>query len=243
MASEYQTLKDIGNSRNPVQETRFRELEAQMGGGGSSSYNIPTLEEYIKAITDTLPEPPPRYDEVNPFYFDEQWANEYATAEFSPYFDEKLSEYMTDVETTKKRLGDDTSRFLTEMEAQKDTFMQRSGRELDKMIRGIKEGYESSGLYFSGMKNRDIKEAQDENQFDTENFMRQYQLQTDEAKLDQQRKLEDLNLGSGRYQRDIGREKDAAIAGQVQQLKGEAMDEYLLGAQTYYSQPNWASKV
>ena len=39
---------------------------------GGSSGGIPSLDEYINAIAATLPAPPKKYTEVNPFFFDEQ---------------------------------------------------------------------------------------------------------------------------------------------------------------------------
>lgn len=205
--------------------------------------SLPSVEDYIKAITAMMPEAPKPYSEVNPFYFDEQWADEYATAEFSPYFDEIMSDYLQEIDIAKERLGEDTDKFLTEMTAQKDTFMEKSGVELDRMIRGIREGYESRGLYFSGMKNRDIGEAQSDTQFATEDYMRQYEFKANQSRETEKRNLEDMALDTSRFTRDTERDKQAAISAQKTQLRDEAMDEYLLGAETYYSQPNWGSLI
>jgi hypothetical protein len=233
---------------------KFGEAEAQYnsqgyyGSGPNSNQigqqsNIPSVEDFVKAITDTLPKPPPPYSEVNPFYFDEQNAKDLATAEFSPYYDELIQDYMKDVDTTKTRLGEDKTKILSELESQKDYFMQNEGTNLDRMIRGIKEGYESKGLYFSGENQRTQGEAQSDYQSKLDDYMRQYQYKTTGYQTDYQRGLEDVTSAATKYNRDVGREKETAITGQVGQLKGEAMDEYLLGAQKYYENPNWGSMI
>jgi len=212
-------------------------------GGSYDVPKVPSIDEYISAIVATLPAPPPKYTEVNPFWFDEKNAEDMATAEYSPYYDELLQDYMTDVDTTKKRLGNDTTKILSELDSQKDYFVQKEGTNLERTIRGIKEGYEGSGLYFSGNRNRDVKETQADYQTGMEDYMRQHKFQDTGYETDLQRQLEDKSLAANRYTRDIGREKQTAIAGQVGQYKQEAIDEYLIGADKYYSQPNWSSMI
>lgn len=202
-----------------------------------------TINEYINAIVATLPAPPPKYTDVNPFYFDEENAKELATAEFSPYYDELLSDYMHDVDTTKTRLQNDNGKILSELNSQKDYFIKEQGTNLERVIRGIKEGYEGAGLYFSGNRNRDIKETQADVQGGIEDYMRQSKYKKEGYNTDLSRNIEDIDLAANRYTRDIGREKETAITGQVNTMEGEELDQYLQGAQTYYSNPSWGSQI
>lgn len=242
-SGQQSTVDDLERSGGfGAAEQQYNQTGSYGSGGGGGS-GLPSVEDYINAIKDMLPEPQAPYAEVNPFFFDEEWANEYATAEFSPYFDELITDYLGDVDIAKERLGDDTGKFLTELDAQRDTFMEKSGIELERMIRGIKQGYESRGLFFSGMKNRDIRESQEDSQFGVEDYARQHAYRTEEAQTGEKRQLSDLDLGSGRFQRDTTRDKESAIAGGVGTLRGEAMDEYLIGAQAYYQNPNWGSMI
>jgi hypothetical protein len=201
--------------------------------------SFPTVEEYIDAITETLPEPKPKYSEVNPFFFDEEAARELATAEFSPYYDEIIQDYMSDVATTKKRIGDDTATFLAEMEEQKESFMDREGTKLERLLRGIKEGFSQQGLYFSGKRQLAEMETEERSEKDIADYMKNYGYRIGEKQTEAQQSLEDIATRTRKFKRDTERERDAAITGHVQQLKSEAIDEYLMGMNEYYSQPNW----
>lgn len=216
--------------------------QSSLGSSSSSpSINLPTVDEYIKSIVDLMPSAPERYDKANPFAFDEQAARDIAEAEFSPYYDELLSDYLEDVGTTKERVGEDQQQFLAELDAQKDYFTETQGKNLDRMIRGIKEGYSGRGLYFSGEKNRDVSEAQQDTQAAIENYMTGYGFDVTGSERDTQRKLEDIAKGTTRYTRDLGREETAAIEGNVLQQRGEQLNQYNLGRQQYYQNANWGS--
>lgn len=211
------------------------------GSGGGGGGGVTSVDDYIAAITDLLPKPKTPYSEINPFEFDEAAAKELATAEFSPYYDELLSDYMTDVETTKSRIGEDKQTFLSELNAQKDSFLEKSGTQLDRAIRGIREGYSGKGLYFSGERQRTEAETEADNQRNIQDYMRSYDSQASDLQTTAQRNLEDITNQVDRYQRDLGREKDTAITKQVQQLRGEALDEYQLGMSKYYSTPDYTN--
>lgn len=233
---------DYGNYR-VVDTGRGTRIVEHKPTNSSSGTGLPSVDEYIKAITDTLPAPPKPYSEVNPFYFDEEWANEYSMEMYSPYYTEILQDYMDDVNKTKTRMGDDKDRFLQEIESQKDYFIQTKQTDLDRLIRGIKLGYEGQGLYQSGFRRRDETEAQADYQSGMEDYLRQHEYRTTGTESEYGRGLEDIDTAAGRYERDVGREQTAAVAGQVGQLKSEAMDEYLLGMQQYYATPAWGSQV
>lgn len=205
--------------------------------------SLTTVDEYINAIVATLPAPPPKYTEVNPFWFDEKAAEELATAEYSPYYKELVDDYMSDVNTQTERLQGDEKKILSELNSQRDYFVQDQGVKLDRTLRGIKEGYSSAGMYFSGENRRTQQETQADYQSGLNDYMRQYKYKTSGTQEDTRRGLQDLTTGANRYQRDIEREKQTAISGQVQTLRDEALDEYLTGAQTYYQNPSWSKAL
>jgi hypothetical protein len=211
----------------------------QTGGGGASSSNIPSVDDYISAITETLPKPPPKYSEANPFYFDEQSARELATAEFSPCYDEMLKDYLTDVDTTRERLGQDTPKMLSELERQKTNYMAQNEVNLNRTLEGIQEGYANKGLYFSGFKNKSLTQEKEDNQRTIGDYLGSYGYKVGGVQTDSQRRLQDLALGSERQDRDINRQKTTAIEGGVQTQKREALDEYLYGMEKYYQNPNY----
>lgn len=203
--------------------------------------NYPSADDYIKQIAAMLPKPPAKYMEKNPFAFDEQAAKEAATAEFSPYYQEALSDYMADVNEQKRRVGEDKVQLLKELEAQKDYFNEKEKTNFDRLIRGIKEGYSSRGLYFSGVRHRTEAEAQSDYESGLQDYMRQYKYKTAGIGQEANRSISDINKEELRKQRDIGREQQAAIEGQTQKMKGEALNQYLYGMEKYYKVPNWGS--
>lgn len=205
--------------------------------------SLTTVDEYINAIVATLPAPPPKYTEVNPFWFDEKAAEELATAEYSPYYKELVDDYMSDVNTQTERLQGDNTKILSELNSQRDYFIQDQGVKLDRAIRGVKEGYASTGLYFSGENQRTQKETQADYQSGINDYMSQHKYKVAGQQEETNRGLQDLTTQANRYQRDIGREKETAITGQVQTLKDEALDEYLTGAKTYYQNPDWSTAL
>ena len=235
------------------------------GSGGSSSgggfnYSVPTfdpnsipvteadpyfatssvnIDEYIKAIQDTLPAPPEEYLKANPFYFDEQNARDVSTAEFAPYYDELLSDYLGDIKLTSEKNRGDATRILADLDKQKELFMQQNGNDFEKTIRGIKEGYSSKGLFFSGTNTRDQGEAGASNTNKLEGYLNTYGGKVGQTKAEDTFSQTQLATQAQQKARDIGRSKTADIYGGVQTQKDEAIDEYLYGMQTYYKNPNW----
>lgn len=203
--------------------------------------NYPSAEDYIKAVTSTIPSLPEQYTEKHPFSFDEEAAKEVATAQYSPYYEEMLGDYMADIETTRKRVGEDETRMLSEMEAQKDYYQETQSTRHERLLRDIKEGYSDRGLYFSGERRRTEGESQTDYQRQLEDYMRGYQYETGGVKTEAERRREDMAKQAERRQRDIGREKQTAIAGGVQQMRGESLDEYLYGMGKYYQNPDWGN--
>ena len=202
----------------------------------TSSVNI---DEYIKAIQDTLPAPPEEYLKANPFYFDEQNARDVSTAEFAPYYDELLSDYLGDIKLTSEKNRGDATRILADLDKQKELFMQQNGNDFEKTIRGIKEGYSSKGLFFSGTNTRDQGEAGASNTNKLEGYLNTYGGKVGQTKAEDTFSQTQLNTQAQQKARDIGRSKTADIYGGINTQKDEAIDEYLYGMQTYYKNPNW----
>jgi hypothetical protein len=201
-----------------------------------SSINI---DDYIKAIQDTLPAPPEEYMTANPFYFDEQAARDVSTAEFAPYYDELLQDYLGEVKLTSEKNRGDTTRILADLDKQKELFFQNNGQEFEKTIRGIKEGYSAKGTYFSGFNNRDQTEAGAANTNKLEGYLNTYGTKKAEATSDDAYQQTVMNTAAANKARDIGREKTASIYGGINTQKDEAIDEYLYGMKTYYKNPDY----
>lgn len=215
-------------------------LNSNGSGGGVN------VDDYISAIQETLPTPPEEYMKANPFYFDEQAAREVSTAEFEPYYNELLSDYLGDIKLTSEKNQGDVTRILADLDKQKELFLKQNGTELDKTLRGIKEGYSGKGLYFSGTNIRDQNEATAANTNTLEGYLNTYGNKVGQAKAENTYSQAQLQRSADQKKRDIEREKTTAIYGGINTQKNEAIDEYLYGMKTYYKAPTYtdiASKL
>jgi hypothetical protein len=198
------------------------------------------IQNAIDSTTSLISEPPQPYDEANPFFFDEQLARQAAEAEYSPYYKEKLTDYMSQVEKTKSRSQEDLSKVLEFLSGGKEYFLGKERRLLDQALKQTNEGYAGRNLYFSGARGKDLQEQQTESQATVGEYTRGYGNQVQEAQTGTQRTLEDVSTAASQYQRDIGRQETTAIEGGVLQRKGEAMEEYEAARKKYYSNyPNY----
>jgi len=206
-------------------------------GGGTSVDDI--LNSAISAMTALVPKPVTPYDEVNPFFFDEELARRASTAEYTPYYNEMLSDYVTKVETTKSRSEEDMNRTLEQLEAGKEYYMGTQRRLLDRAVKNVNEGYAGRGLFFAGARPKDIGELEKEYDADKQNYLTDYKYQKTGTKLQNQRGLDTLNTEQETYTRDTEREKKYAIEGGVLQRQGEVRDEYEASRQKYYDNANY----
>ena len=245
-------------------DQNFKPAASSGGSGGGFSFDVPTfdpnsipvsqpdpyfatqsvnIDDYIKAIQDTLPAPPEEYMKANPFYFDEQAARDVSTAEFAPYYNEILQDYLGEIKTTSEKNRGDATRMLMDLDKQKQLFIQNNGSEFDRTIRGIKEGYSGKGLYFSGENTRTQNEAGADNTNKLEGYLNTYQNKTGQVRSDEAFTQNQLTTQATNKSRDINRQKTSDIYGGINTQKNEAIDEYLYGMKTYYKNPDWKSTI
>ncbi len=175
---------------------------------------------------------------------DEALARESVVAEYSPYYTEKLTDYTSAIEQGKSRSQEDLKRTLEFLAGGKEYFLGTARRVLDKALRASNEGYAGRNLFFSGAREKDIREMKQEDVAQTGEYMRGYGYNTAGAEQTAKRTGEDLALNQKMYTRDIEREKKVAIEAGVLGRRGEAMQEYETGRSKYYSQyPNYYSGV
>lgn len=239
MENEYKTLLAIqqNGDLNPVQRTRLEELQRSYGSGSGipgvmSADDI--LKKAVSAYTALVPKPPTPYDQVNPFSFDEALARQASTAEYTPYYGEQLTDYVSNIQKTKSRSTEDLKSTLSFLSATKDYFVGNERKLLDRAIDTTNKGYAGRGLFFSGAREKDIKQMQTDTEQGVSEYLRGYQYKTDTANLDVNRQMSDLETQQKQYTRDIGRQKDYAIETGVSQRKQEATSDYETGRSKYY---------
>ncbi|QGH72331.1 MAG: hypothetical protein [Podoviridae sp. ctg2L5] len=188
------------------------------GGGGASSFlaNLPSAEEVangvIQAVIESLPELP-KVSET-PFAFDEELAREASTAEFSPFYQEQLDDFIQDVETKRQRGGAEERRLLEDLTIERDI------------------GAAERGLTFSGERKRELGEEITPTTASPVGFIRDLQRRARDVKVGTKDLLTDLTKEAFRGEREIGRAKTAAIESGVLQRRGEALESYLSGLET-----------
>lgn len=206
--------------------------------GGSSS-SPQTGADYIsKSYADVIASMVKKvkpYEEANPFAFDEALAKEAATAEYAPYYKELVTDYTSNVERTKSRSAEDLKTTLEQLNSGKEYYTGVQRRALDTAIRNTNEGYAGNGLFFSGVRGRDVKELEEASAADTGNYMNTYKYNVGQAETGNKRTIENQDTALSQYVRDTGREEKYAIAGGVLQRKSEALNEYDIKKKNYYS--------
>jgi len=210
--------------------------DAKGGGdsGGDSGSSNDILQTAIDAILAMFPDELKDYEKENPFFFDEALAKEAATAQYSPYYAELLSDYVADVEKTKSRSAEDLKITLEQLSGGKEYYLGKERRLLDRAFESTDKGFAGRGLFFSGAREKDRKEYTEEYEAGVGEYERQYEYKVGQAKLGKARTLADVMMLERRYTRDIGREKEEAIAGGVLQRKREVREEYEIGRGKYY---------
>lgn len=158
------------------------------------------------------------YTKNNALSFDEELAKQASSAEYSPYYDEMLDDFLKDIDLKRQTVEDD-KRLTTELYTMDQ---QANTREFTRALRKAQQGYSSRGTFDSGAKEAGIGEATVENQYERDRA----QLGYDARQRGYDRTLEGYDIDQTRGQRDIGRDKEAAIAGGVEQRRGEAMQQY-----------------
>src|SRR3990167_3796402 len=188
--------------------------------------NLPTAEQIanmvITAVTDSLPALPKTSE--NPFQFDEELAREAATAEYTPFYQEQLDDFVQDISTRRQQGAGEERRLLEDLTVERDI------------------GLAERGLTFSGEKKRPLGEEVVGATSSPLSFMRDLQRKARDLKVSTRQLLDDLSQTAFRGERDVQRQKKAAIESGVLQRRGEGLESYLTGLQTQeegitYAQP------
>lgn len=213
------------------------------GKGGFSSYGTSSLDGILQSAIDPYVsyfKASKNYETENPFFFDEELARSASTAEYAPYYDDMLTDYTTTIENTKSRSQEDLKTTLERLSASKEYYVGRERRLLDKSMRSTNEGYAGNNLFFSGARERDIKELEGEYMagIGTEEqpgyYLKSYATNVGEAKRDSSRTLADATIQQNIYNRSWESSKKSAIEGGVLQRESETREEYEEGRKKYY---------
>lgn len=159
-----------------------------------------------------------KYVKKNPFIFDEELARQSAKAEYEPYYQELLSDYLGQVELNRETIEDD-KKLQAELQEYETG---KSSRDFAKAVSQVEQGFAGKGMFFSGSRAKGVGEKEVENVASTE--AREAGYESERSKLDRRSRALDIDVST--KERDIGREQDEAIEGGVLQRRGEKIKAY-----------------
>lgn len=206
------------------------------GGSTSSSSgstSIPTAEDTAKAVMDAAAQEIKaetsfldQYTKDNPFVFDEQAAKVSATAEYAPYYQTLLNDYLQGVDLKKQNIQDERQ-LLTDLN-KLDT--QQATQNYQVATQKAEEGYAGQGMFFSGLRERATGLLGAEQNLNTQRQGLQFGGQMNNLGLQEK----GINLESGIQQRQYGEQQQEAIQSGILQRQKEAQLPYYYTMQSAY---------
>ena len=205
------------------------------GESTSSSDSIvsSSINEILKLIKPLAP-----YDQVNPFSFDEQLARQASTAEYAPYYQELLTNYVADAQKNISRSQEDAKKTLEQLSAGQEYYSGRERRVLDKAVDNTNRGYAGNNLFFSGAREKDVQDLNTEydKAYGPEGYQTgQYLSNVDTTKTNLSRNVADINTAQSRYETQNQRDLQYGIETGVLNRKDEALKQYETQRKNYYN--------
>jgi len=169
------------------------------------------------------------YDATNPFAFDEKLAEGAARQQFDPYYDQKLSDFLTGVERTRQRSKEDEQTVLAELSADTQSYSGRVKLQLDRAINQSREGFNDVGLFESGSRLRSQGNLETDTGMDLADYLRRQEERKSQVQTGTARTLEDVATQQQLGTRDIGREREADVLRGVGEQRQQTAQEYEFG--------------
>jgi hypothetical protein len=211
---------------NPIKQTKYNQLNAEWEARNRTTSYSPaparSPEEYAQAVIDAgkaeidaerkLAEE--LFGTNNPFVFDEYLAKESASQEYLPYYTELLEDYLGKVGVSRDTVQDE-KKLLNALRTTSTGTAGAENRSYDRAVAEAERGFAGSGMFFSGIKSTKLGQAEAEKEYS----------------------VGDTAGEVSRTNRDLfgpGRQYQTAVAGGVEQRRGEQLKEfYAPKVQTY----------
>lgn len=221
MALTAQHLRNIGFNdeaviqgilNDPGQVARY-ERELGLGGGG---------DDYVSNLIQTLTEQviPPALE------FDAEAARRAAEEEWGPYYEEILQDYLIDVALGKERSIEDLASGLGLLKERRESYLGDIERESPRIQEAIGGRAADRGLYFGGEREEKQRQQLEKEKVARGDYEREYEYKTEQAGLSQERYLVDLERKKKERERDLARQREQAITGQVETQREEKFYGY-----------------
>lgn len=228
------------DAKNAAYGPRASDLAKEYGvGTGSTGSGNPLqdvndlIQNSFKTLTDQASQKFGEYQSSHPFSLDQVLADslKQAKEQVDPYYNETLNNYLTGVTRRITRSKEDTQNLLGELNAQTASYSRDTQIKLNQALENSNQGFADSGLLSSGSAMRASGGIAVNTGNSLADYLRGQQYRTNQATLQNERTLQDVNLESTQQQRDIGREQFTAEQTRANQLAQEAGQTYVRGFQ------------
>jgi hypothetical protein len=243
-SSEVNKQSSVAQGKTPDAIDTY--LKAQGGGGqngsasgssGSGSNQNPlsqvnqTIQDSFQRLQDEVMKRFGEYRAGKPFRVDEVLAEKGAAAkeQIDPYYNEQLGDYLLGVTRKINRGADDTKALLTELTATTDSYVGKSGINLDESIRKAEEGYADAGLFGSGEQVAAEGQQKYTTGSDLADYTRKADFQSNQLKTGLARNNEDILAGKNDYVRNLERSRFTDEQTRTADLTKEAGQDYIRG--------------
>lgn len=216
--TEQQSLQQYGT----VAYTGWGETEAaadfKAKGGGVTS----GAGDYVSSLIDLLTK------EVVPqaLEFDTEAARRAAEEEWGPYYEQLLQDYLTEVSLGKERSVEDLASGLGLLGGRRERFLGEIERESPRIQEAIGGRAADVGLYFGGERQEKQRIQLEKEKVARGDYEREYEYKTEQAQLTQERYVADVERERLQRERELAREREKAITGQVETLREEKFYGY-----------------
>lgn len=170
----------------------------------------------------------------NPFAYDEAWLT--ATkqqvqeeVDLDPYYKEKVSNYLDDVQTTKSRANEDEATILKELDRKQGVYLKDEAATYQQARENALEGLTQANLLDTGVGKRASNVQEIQRETGIKDYLDTNALRKQQAQQTTQRLFSDLERDAGRFTTGVEREKALNVQSELQTRKQEALDQYQQG--------------
>ncbi len=178
------------------------------GGAGGDDYTSGLIGDITGQISQGLE-------------FDKDAARRAAEQEWDAYFDEILQDYQIENTLGRERSIADLASSQGLAGARRTEFLGDIDRESPIRQEQIGGQFADRGLFFSGGRQQTQQRQLDKETRSKATFEREFDYNRQQADLKQERYLTDLDREKRQRERDLARDREQAITGQVQTLREE----------------------
>jgi hypothetical protein len=165
---------------------------------------------------------------------EEQTAQEAATAEYSPYYQEKLQDYLNQVNTARERALEDKTKNLGALGKERESYLMTEERAWQPQWQKSLGNWVSRGLERSSYMPYQMSQLEEERKQRLNDYERKYGETTGNIEQTYGRSMTDWATQEALQRRENQRALEEAIASGVLQRKTEAQEAYDKAREKYY---------